>query len=500
MIRSTAFRGLKYAFWQNARFHTILTANMMILHGFYKLFFLLLLYWCHLLKGVEGLSTDAKKFLVQLRTNYILYGITQDCRIFFTRPKYLGSISEMRVKDKETSCAPEYVKLHYYQPKDEFLLTQLFLKNALCSVIIEKPTMQTLMNTHRFDYSAYSVVQNNMYCVQLKNITFSLGSDSSFFDYYAPNVLFIANIKPEKNRWQIIPLKVTEDGRLEKHGKAGHILQESVKLEGLLPNETIVEIDAVLMKRYVTRRNSDLLLQYPLTLPHVSKIQRPKVMTIGKLDGTKARIWSFSIDNGIIIFTEINQQNSLHESTAIYGVNVNDPSKAVHLLTVKYKLELNLWNVNALRKKVQHGNQRHSQKSAKQHVVANTSNNTIPQHWHRLRPTRTTTIASTAHKERYQTVLPVVLPTETQMQMKTTTVVAEAPEFEDQQNPMDDSEEQDASKLNASIEDTGVSPAEVCDELTQGCRNDKPKIASHNYDCSLIITLLSILIALIISK
>lgn len=65
---------------------------------------------------------------------------------------------------------------------------------------------------------------------------------------------------------------------------------------------------------------------------------------------------------------------------------------------------------------------------------------------------------------------------------------------------MDDSEEQDASKLNASIEDTGVSPAEVCDELTQGCRNDKPKIASHNYDCSLIITLLSILIALIISK
>ncbi|VDD90555.1 unnamed protein product [Enterobius vermicularis] len=407
----------------------------------------------------------------------------------------------MRVNNTVDICAPEYLKWHYLRNKDKFLLTKKVAgRNEFCALPVDKPSLQTLENTPRFDYSAYPVVQNNMYCVHLKSGSFSFECDSSFMSLHRPNLLYIVNIRPHKNEWEILPLEVLENAELKKHGRSGVVPQEAWGLSNLSPPEILIEIDATLNKRYVARRGSNFLLEYPLKLLRKRPPQRPRMIAIDKMDGDAVRIWSFSIDNGKILLTELRKDAAGNDVTFVYGVNIAEPQKVFFLLSLNYKAEINFWNISSLR-----GNTPKHQQEHRRHPTKTTTTQA---------PETLTPVTRRTDKDWWTTPKVVTVPLDnrwkwtvtttarttapltmaTTMMLSTTTAASEEvqrpsrptfswrPRYQEPEKPEEEDENDDdgrrelsSTESDSKIEDTGVSTSEhfICVNVKKQMKRER---------------------------
>ncbi|EPB74325.1 hypothetical protein ANCCEY_06598 [Ancylostoma ceylanicum] len=83
--------------------------------------------------------------------DYIIYGLTQDCQIFFIRPSQIPLLSTINVNVHNSYCYPNLVQLHLKSHNSLLLVTKQ-AGNRICTLDVQIPPTEMLFGDHDVIY------------------------------------------------------------------------------------------------------------------------------------------------------------------------------------------------------------------------------------------------------------------------------------------------------------------------------------------------------------
>uniref|UniRef100_A0A0R3RN29 Recep_L_domain domain-containing protein n=1 Tax=Elaeophora elaphi TaxID=1147741 RepID=A0A0R3RN29_9BILA len=167
-----------------------------------------------------------------VHNDFLIYGITQDCQLYFVEHMNYMLIKSLKVDRSNTYCYPNLVKLHLRQGIKQISLMLIIKQamNRICTLPIEMPSLQTVSNGQLFRVRAecfellgfipqnveilnlanYSIFTSLPYvaCSHLRDNSFILEPDLSFMDTTFSDIIYFINAKSIGSQWDIRQFRV----------------------------------------------------------------------------------------------------------------------------------------------------------------------------------------------------------------------------------------------------------------------------------------------------
>ncbi|VDK80108.1 unnamed protein product [Litomosoides sigmodontis] len=330
-------------------------ANMMLRY-FLRIFFLIT---CDLLSDVySGFSTpQTMRFFHTVHNDFVIYGITQDCQLYFVEHMNYMLIKSLKVDRNNTYCYPNLVKLHLRQGMEQISLMLIMKQamNRICTLPIEMPSLETVSNGQIFrvqqsrylDLSllqflsikriCYSIFTSLPYsaCSYLRHNSFVLEPDLSFMDTTLSDIIYFINAKSVGSQWDIQQFRINKHGNLiameqfvAYHSQQGnHGGTEQF-------NHFIVELDLKRSVLYTFNRiRGTLLSECLFDLLFRPSHRFSKWIKFDEARHTQAWLESFAVDGQLMIFTE-STRNEMGPTSELYLTNLrirNSSTRLLHL-------------------------------------------------------------------------------------------------------------------------------------------------------------------------
>uniref|UniRef100_A0A915BXV7 Uncharacterized protein n=1 Tax=Parascaris univalens TaxID=6257 RepID=A0A915BXV7_PARUN len=286
----------------------------------------------------DHLTIQTNRFLAQIHEDFIVYGITQDCRVFFVDRSNLDLIKALRVDSRNTYCYPNLVKLHLQQGAHRLALMLIMKQagNRICTLPIEMPELHTISSGRIFSYSILSSVPY-MSCSHLPDNSFALEPDISFMDTAFADVIYFINAKSIGSTWSVRRFQITESGHLRAVDRLSiNYPRRDDGIGYVMANQFIVELDLKRSLLYTMNRFlKNLLSECSFDLLFRPQHVQPKWIAFDRDQRRQTWLDSFSIDGDLLFFTEsIREESGM--TANIYATNLLQPNSTVHILIVNF--------------------------------------------------------------------------------------------------------------------------------------------------------------------
>ncbi|KHN78159.1 hypothetical protein Tcan_14883 [Toxocara canis] len=290
----------------------------------------------------DRLTIQTNRFLSQIQDDFIIYGITQDCRIFFVDRSNLDLIRALRVDPRSTYCYPNLVKLHLQQGANQLALMLIMKQagNRICTLPIEMPQLHTIANGRIFSYSILSSIPY-MSCSHLPDNVFALEPDLSFMDTAFADVIYFINAKSVGSTWSVRQFQITKSGHLRAMDKLTiNYPRRDDRIGYDMANQFIVELDLKRSLLYTMNRFlKNLLSECSFDLLFRPEYVKPKWIAFDRDQRRQTWLDSFSVDGDLLLFTESLREES-GISANIYATDLKQPNSTVHILIVNFAADL----------------------------------------------------------------------------------------------------------------------------------------------------------------
>uniref|UniRef100_A0AC34QK81 Uncharacterized protein n=1 Tax=Panagrolaimus sp. JU765 TaxID=591449 RepID=A0AC34QK81_9BILA len=290
---------------------------------------------------------------LQFRSNpeWIFYGLTQDCQLFFARSDQLEQIKTLRVQNKVTYCLPNLVQIHWRQFHHHGIegyqmgLQLLFKRanNQICTLPIEFPSKNALSGFTIFTYSLLSSL-NYASCSYIANSSFVMEPDLSFMDSSFSDVIYFVDPESRSSFWNVRQFKFDKDGyfkALETFTVKN--FAEDKSSSKVLAKDHVLALDGQRHKLLsIQRHNKNIASTCAYDL-----LFRPSKATIKKFnplghDSTQYRVNSFSVDGNLLLIGESFRQSHDQFLTKIFLTEKEKNDSAECILQLPFLTELSL--------------------------------------------------------------------------------------------------------------------------------------------------------------
>ncbi|KAK6752203.1 hypothetical protein RB195_003555 [Necator americanus] len=272
--------------------------------------------------------------------DYIIYGLTQDCQIFFIRPSQIPLLSTINVNVHNSYCYPNLVQLHLKSHKSLLLVTKQ-AGNRICTLDVQIPPTEMLFGDHLFSYSLLSSLPYAS-CSHSSPQMFRLEPDLSFLDTVFSDVIYFIDAQSTGALWSVHQFQITTDGflkHLEKITVNNHAKQVWTGPD--LANEYVVALDHQRNYLYVRNRyERSLLFECAYDL-----LFRPNTLVTHYLNTSlkEGRSWlnSMGADGNTLVYTETDR--SVNPSiTRLFAVNTADVKPGSCLVYTGYAYDVGI--------------------------------------------------------------------------------------------------------------------------------------------------------------
>ncbi|KAL3982456.1 hypothetical protein ACH3XW_47250 [Acanthocheilonema viteae] len=310
----------------------------MILRYFLRIFFFIT---CNLLSGIRSDFLTSQTMHFFHINDFLIYGITQDCQLYFVEHMNYMLIKSLKVDRSNTYCYPDLVKLHLRQGIKQISLLLIIkqTKNCICTLPVEMPSLQTVSN-ELFSYSIFTSLPYAA-CSHLRDNNFILEPDLSFMDTTFSDIIYFINAKSIGSQWDIRQFRINEHGNLiamEKfvvyHSQQGnHGRTEQF-------NQFIVELD---LKRSIlytfNRLKRNLLSECLFDLLFRPSHLLQKWSKFNEARHTQAWLESFAVDGQLMMFTE-SIRNKMGATSELYLTNLRIRNSSIRLLHLNFVTDI----------------------------------------------------------------------------------------------------------------------------------------------------------------
>ncbi|CAP37026.2 Protein CBG19845 [Caenorhabditis briggsae] len=278
----------------------------------WKVFLLFIL----LLKfGDASGNCDAKNYqsVGNAPNNALIYGITQDCQMFFIRPSQLHLLSTIRVDKRHSFCYANLVQLHV-KAHDTLLLTFKQASNRICTLEVHIPALNMLFGDHLFRYSLLNSLPYAS-CSYSKDQTFQLEPDLSFMDPVYNDVIYFIDALSSGKQWKVLQFLLKDTGTMSMMNNLTVSLQTSklcclmnfdyiLTLGDSSANEFVASLDNQRDKLYRRNRFDNLIYQQCA----FEMMFRPKETEVSSFEtparGYGAVLNGQSVDGDFMVYVE----------------------------------------------------------------------------------------------------------------------------------------------------------------------------------------------------
>ncbi|GMR45517.1 hypothetical protein PMAYCL1PPCAC_15712 [Pristionchus mayeri] len=284
------------------------------------------------------------------KDDFIIYGITQDCHIFFARSSQIGSLAQIRTDPNGNQCFPNLIQL---QLIDNSTLRLLIKQpgNRICVLTINIPPLNILFGPNAFTYS----LSSSMPYARCSHAAppLALETDLAFPDSAYSDVVYFIDPTSSGPRWTARQFMLNENDTLAYLDK--FTIANGDRSESFPPpiaNDFVVSIDAdknFLYKRNRFRRNITYECAFDLLF-------RPNTVVFGSsfssmadpLDERSSWLNSFAVDKDVMIFAETDKQSSI-APTRLYVHSTQGGNTEAHCIALlPYRVELGIFSLRTI--------------------------------------------------------------------------------------------------------------------------------------------------------
>ncbi|XGW25815.1 hypothetical protein V3C99_006877 [Haemonchus contortus] len=281
--------------------------------------------------------------------DYIIYGLTQDCQIFFIRPSQIPLLSTINVNVHNSYCYPNLVQLHVKSHNTLLLLTKQ-AGNRICTLELQIPPTEMLFGDHLFSYSLLSSLPYAS-CSHSSPKMFRLEPDLSFLDTVFSDVLYFIDAESTGALWTVHQFQINSEGflrHLEKISINNHAKPLEVWTGPDLASEYVVTLDNQRNFIYIRNRfernllyecSYDLLFRPNTLVPHYvntsSREERPWLN-------------SMAADQNVLLYTETDRTVK-PAVTRLFGLNIDKPSFGRCLVYTDYAFDVGVMRTSTLK-------------------------------------------------------------------------------------------------------------------------------------------------------
>lgn len=259
-----------------------------------------LLFLVYLELGETNGNCDAKNYrtVENAPEDALIYGITQDCQMFFIRPSQLHLLSTIGVDKRHSFCYANLVQLHV-KSHDTLLLTFKQASNRICTLEVHIPALNMLFGDHLFRYSLLNSLPYAS-CSFSKDQTFQLEPDLSFMDPVYNDVIYFINALSSGKQWKVHQFLLKDTGSMSMMNN----LTVSLQTRDSSANEFVVSLDNQRDKLYRRNRFDNLIYQQCA----FEMMFRPKESEVNSFEtparGYGAVLNGQSIDGDVMVYVE----------------------------------------------------------------------------------------------------------------------------------------------------------------------------------------------------
>ncbi|KAL6737412.1 hypothetical protein Aduo_011056 [Ancylostoma duodenale] len=282
--------------------------------------------------------------------DYIIYGLTQDCQIFFIRPSQIPLLSTINVNVHNSYCYPNLVQLHLKSHNSLLLVTKQ-AGNRICTLDVQIPPTEMLFGDHVFSYSLLSSLPYAS-CSHSSPQMFQLEPDLSFLDTVFNDVIYFIDAQSTGALWSVHQFQINADGflkHLEKISINNHAKPLEVWTGPDLASEYVVALDN--QRNYIYIRNRferSVLFECAYDL-----LFRPNTLVTHYLNTSlkDARPWlnSMAAEQNVLIYTETDRSVK-PPVTRLFGLNTSDDKPGSCLVYTNYAFDVGIMQQSTLKK------------------------------------------------------------------------------------------------------------------------------------------------------
>ncbi|CAB3409970.1 unnamed protein product [Caenorhabditis bovis] len=269
--------------------------------------------------------------------DYLIYGLTQDCQMFFLRPSQLHLLSRIQVNARHSFCYSNLIQLHF-KSNDTLLLVFKQAANRICTLDIHIPRFEMLFGDHLFRYSLLNSLPYAS-CSHSLDTSFQLEPDLSFMDPVYSDVLYMVDALSIGSKWKVFQFLLKDTGILSMMNNL--TIANQYPNENAPANEFIISIDSERDKLF--RRNRfDRVFDYQCSFNMLFRSSDTKVQSFASPNrGYGSMLNTFSVDGDIMLYAE-SDRSTEPPTTSLNILNIDQPDKVFCLLSTSYTYEIGL--------------------------------------------------------------------------------------------------------------------------------------------------------------
>ncbi|CAI5447753.1 unnamed protein product [Caenorhabditis angaria] len=310
-----------------------------------KKLLILLLYSAIFLIQVEGAEQCRKEnfgnIVVTGDEDYLIYGLTQDCQMFFARPSQLHLVSQISINRQLMFCASNLIQFHL-KSHDTLLLTFKQAHNRICTIDVHIPTVDMIIGDHLFLYSLRNTLPYAA-CSHSLDRSFSLEPDLSFMDPIYQDVIYFVDALSKGSKWKTLQFVLKDTGTLSM---MNNLTMRNVHLsDEVESSEFVLTIDNRRDKLFRRNKYGDYVdyqcgfeLLFRPDLAKVKKFKTPK--SYGNLVNGQ------SVEEDIMIYTETDRTSTSQSRLKI--LNLDQPEDVYCLLSTNFAFDVGIIRQSSL--------------------------------------------------------------------------------------------------------------------------------------------------------
>uniref|UniRef100_A0A8R1E0W4 Uncharacterized protein n=1 Tax=Caenorhabditis japonica TaxID=281687 RepID=A0A8R1E0W4_CAEJA len=274
--------------------------------------------------GVDGAPEDA-----------LIYGITQDCQMFFIRPAQLHLLSTIRVDHRHSFCYANLVQLHV-KSHDTLLLTFKQATNRICTLEVHIPALRMLFGDHLFRYSLLNSLPYAS-CSHSKDQSFQLEPDLSFLDPVYNDVIYFIDALSTGPNWKVLQFLLKDTGNMSMMNN----LTVPVQTRSASANEFIVSIDNQRDKLYRRNRFDNLIYQQC----GFETLFRPKESEVNSFEapsrGYGAILNGQAVDDHTMVYVETDRSTD-PPTSRLHMMSIDHPEHVACLSATSFSFDVGI--------------------------------------------------------------------------------------------------------------------------------------------------------------
>ncbi|CAJ0932883.1 unnamed protein product, partial [Mesorhabditis belari] len=282
------------------------------------------------------------------KDDYLIYGITQDCQLFFVRSYQLDYLNSIQVDPRNGYCSPGVVQLHISSASTILLLMRQG-PSRLCTLELSIPPPEIIFGTHLFKFSVVTSLRF-MVCSHAQD--FHLNPAQTFLDTAFQDVIYAIDGESTGSQWMAKQL-VIRNGTLRL---LGSVLFDRYPTD---PKGDDVKTEAkeFVLGRDSARKSLTIIDQHTreytksclfdlLFRPHAVKVEHGK---IENPFGGGATLHSVSTEGKIFVIGEEKRASQYITSTFVYAMNSTSSSRMSCIAQMDFAAEVGVIRISTLK-------------------------------------------------------------------------------------------------------------------------------------------------------